>query len=188
MSIPTITVIIPVKNNPAGIALLLESLENQTLSKDQLEIIVINNGSTDHTKEIVKQFPVKLYIEKRPGSYAARNLGIKKAKGRYIAFIDSDCLATPKWLENGIKALSIKSVSAIAGQIKFIFKRSNPNIYEYLDSANKLNQKSYTQTGFSATANMFIKKEIFIKELVLKLICSIKIRGETHMVQLVRFF
>lgn len=163
MSSLKLTVIVPVKNNPVGIALLLESLKKQSLSKEEFEVIVIDNGSTDHTREIIKHFPVKLCIEKKLGSYASRNLGIKKAKGNYLAFIDSDCIASPKWLEMGVNAISNKKVSLVAGRIQFLFKELEPNVYEYLDSVTKLNQKSYVKTGFGATANLFVKREVFTK-------------------------
>ena len=120
---PLISVIIPVKNNPVGITLLLESLKKQTLSKNQFEIIVVDNGSTDHTREVIEQFSVKLFTKKTPGSYSARNLGIKKAKGRYVVFTDSDCITSPKWLESGVKVLSLRDTSIVAGHVKFIFRK-----------------------------------------------------------------
>jgi len=55
-------------------------------------------------------------------------------------------------------------VSMVAGKIKFTFNNSNPNIWEYFDAAGKLNQKSYVEnTGFGATANLFVRKTMFDK-------------------------
>ena len=158
-----ISVVIPVKNNPVGIALLLESLKKQTLPNNPFEIIVVDNGSTDHTAKVVKQLKAKLFSCTKPGSYAARNLGVKKAKGKYIAFTDSDCIATHNWLAQGLRDIKQNSSGILAGKISFLFQDGTPNVCEYLDSANKLNQKSYARSGFSATANMFIKKSTLLK-------------------------
>jgi len=160
---PVISVVIPVKNNPLGLALLLGSLKRQTLSPQQFEVIVVDNGSIDQTKSVAQLFPVRLVSCSKPGSYAARNMGVKKSRGQHIAFIDSDCIAHPNWLKNGLKVLKQKQTSLVGGKIEFIFKNSTPSIFEYLDSANKLNQRGYVSSGFAATANMFVKKDIFKK-------------------------
>jgi len=157
---PLVSIVIPVKNNPVGLALLLESIFRQKFSGD-FEVIVVDNDSSDHTREVARQFPVRLFNQKKEGSYAARNLGIKNTRSSTIAFIDSDCLPSRTWLGEGLMALKKKDIDVVAGDIKFIFKKNKPNIYEYLDSVRKLKQKSYVKSGFSATANMFIKKNIF---------------------------
>ena len=90
-----ISVIIPVYNTKKYIARCLNSIISQTF-KD-FEIIVIDDGSTDNSKNIIKDIMTKHtdvainYIyQKNAGQAAARNLGISKAKGEYISFVDSD--------------------------------------------------------------------------------------------------
>lgn len=91
---PKISIIVPVYNVETYVEKCLKSLLEQTL--EEIEIIVVNDGSTDHSKEIVqkimKQFPDKIvYKEKENGGLSdARNYGINYAKGEYIAFFDSD--------------------------------------------------------------------------------------------------
>ncbi|OGM08897.1 hypothetical protein A2159_02760, partial [Candidatus Woesebacteria bacterium RBG_13_34_9] len=89
---PTISVIIPTYNRALTIKRAIDSVLNQTYQ--DFEIIVIDDRSTDNTEEVVKIFnDEKLkYIrhEKNKGGSAARNTGIKVAKGEYIAFLDSD--------------------------------------------------------------------------------------------------
>ena len=89
-----ISVIVPVYNVEAYVEKCLKTLVEQTL--EDIEIIVVNDGSTDKSKEIIqkimKQFPEKMvYIEKENGGLSdARNYGMPYAKGEYIAFLDAD--------------------------------------------------------------------------------------------------
>ena len=88
-----VSVIVPVYNVEKYIKKCLESLVNQTLR--DIEIIVVNDGSQDKSKEIiaeyVRKYPNIVYVEKENGGLSdARNYGMKYAKGDYIAFVDSD--------------------------------------------------------------------------------------------------
>ena len=165
------SVVIPVYNNPDGLKKVLASLVKQEFPKNEYEIIVVDNGSTDDTLDIAKTFTknfpdlVQHFVENKiKSSYAARNTGIKVAKGNVIAFTDSDCIPDKNWLIEGYKSLIQNDVSMVAGKIKFTFKNSKPNIWEYFDAAGKLNQKSYVEnTGFGATANLFVRKLMFDK-------------------------
>ena len=91
---PKVSVIVPFYNVEGYIEKCLETLVNQTLK--EIEIILVNDGSTDRSIEIVKKFikeyPEKIvYLEKENGGLSdARNFGLKHAKGEYIAFVDSD--------------------------------------------------------------------------------------------------
>jgi len=89
---PTVSVIIPTYNRAHTIGRAIKSVLNQTYQ--DFEIIVVDDGSTDNTEEVVKSFRDKRirYIQhkKNKGAAAARNTGIKSAKGKYIAFQDSD--------------------------------------------------------------------------------------------------
>jgi len=88
-----ISVIIPIYNTGKYLERCLESLINQTL-KD-IEIICIDDGSSDNSPEILKTFAqkdkrIKVLTQKNQGQSVARNVGIKEAQGEYIGFIDSD--------------------------------------------------------------------------------------------------
>ena len=87
-----VSVIVPVWNVEKYIIKCLDSLVNQTLK--EIEIIVVNDGSPDNSQKIidkyVKKYPdkVKSFIKENGGQGSARNLGIEKAKGEYISFVD----------------------------------------------------------------------------------------------------
>ncbi len=100
---PKVSVIVPVYNVEQFLPRCLESLTAQTL-KDY-EVIVVNDGSPDNSQRIIdkfaKEFPdiIKPFIKKNGGLSDARNFGIKKAKGEYIGFVDSDDFVTPQMFE-----------------------------------------------------------------------------------------
>jgi cellulose synthase/poly-beta-1,6-N-acetylglucosamine synthase-like glycosyltransferase len=112
-----ISVIIPVYNGEKVIGSCLESLLKQTLKPD--EIIVVDDGSIDKTKDIVKKFrKVKLIEQKHKGPAAARNLGARNAKGDILLFIDADCKADKKWVEEMVKPFKKRDVVGVQGRYK----------------------------------------------------------------------
>ena len=85
---PKFSVIIPVFNREKFIHRAIESVLNQ--SYKNFELIVVDDGSTDETPNIIKKYPIKIITQKNRGVSAARNAGIKASKGDIIAFLDSD--------------------------------------------------------------------------------------------------
>lgn len=88
---PDISIIVPIYNAEKYIAKCVDSLVNQT--KKELEFILINDGSTDNTEEIIKTYKdkrIKYYKNKNQGIGKTRNFGISKSTGKYIMFLDSD--------------------------------------------------------------------------------------------------
>lgn len=94
-----VSVIIPAYNSEQYIAKCIESVINQTYQN--IEIIVVNDGSSDNTASVVKQFSNVILLNKENGGLSsARNYGIKCAKGKYVIFLDSDDYIEPKFVEN----------------------------------------------------------------------------------------
>lgn len=102
------SVIIPTYNRAKYLPEAIDSVLNQTCQ--DFEIIVVDDGSTDETAEVVKSYikstiEIKYIQQENQGPGAARNSGIREAKGKYIAFIDSDEVWKPEKLEKQIKFL-----------------------------------------------------------------------------------
>lgn len=94
------SIIIPAHNEEIVITDCIRGLQNQTISNDEYEIIVVNNGSTDHTADIVRrQTGVRLLEEPIRSVGAARRLGFDAAKGDIIISTDADTIHPPLWLE-----------------------------------------------------------------------------------------
>lgn len=91
-----VSVVVPVYNTERYLRRSLDALVNQTISKEQFEIIAVNDGSTDSSHEILKEYSqrypsfFRVYNKENGGQATARNLGIQMASGDYIGFADSD--------------------------------------------------------------------------------------------------
>ena len=102
-SLAKISVIIPVHNGEKYIAQCLENILFQTYKN--LEIIVVNDGSTDKSVEIAEKYPIKLINQENSGVYVARNRGIDCATGEYIHFMDADDLINLDYYTNMVDAI-----------------------------------------------------------------------------------
>jgi glycosyltransferase involved in cell wall biosynthesis len=103
---PKVSVIIPTYNRANLIAESIKSVLNQTFT--DFEIIVVDDGSADNTKEVVESFKeprIRYIYQANKGVSCARNVGIFASKGEYIAFLDSDDIWLPQNLELKIKLL-----------------------------------------------------------------------------------
>ena len=90
---PLVSVIIPIYNVGTTIYRMIECLEQQTFQ--MFELILVNDGSTDESEEICKTIirnhqNYYLYSKENQGAFSARNLGIEKANGAYLTFLDAD--------------------------------------------------------------------------------------------------
>jgi len=100
----SVSVIIPTYNEQDNIGRCLESLLSQTLTS--FEIIVVDDGSTDFTLEIVAGFKkVKILKQKHKGPGSARNKGAKQAKGTILVFVDADMTFEKNFLKNLIRPI-----------------------------------------------------------------------------------
>ena len=157
-----ISVIVPSCNSERTISKTIKSLLNQDY-KGKYEIIVVDK-STDKTPEIVSKFPVKLIKQKSKGISAARNLGVKKAKGKIIAFIDSDCIAPKNWLTNLLKPLSDKNVMAVSGTYKTENRESIVARFTGYEIEQRHERMKNLETiDFVGGFNCAYKKSVFLK-------------------------
>jgi len=110
-----VSIIIPLYNSEAYIAQTIDSCLAQT--HDNIEIIVVENGSTDQGYQIVKSIDDKrlsVYQIPKPNAAAARNYGYHKAKGAYIVFLDADDMLAPNKIELQLTAISKKPEGWVA--------------------------------------------------------------------------
>lgn len=105
---PPLCVVIPTYNRPALLARLLESLAGQDVPADQFDVLVVSDGSTDHTDAYLESFcqshpNFRWLVQKNQGPAAARNFGLAQTMSDYVAFTDDDCLAAPDWVRETLK-------------------------------------------------------------------------------------
>ena len=115
-SLPFVSVIIPVLNGERTIRDCLVSLLRMDYPPERREILVVDNGSTDRTAEIIKSLPVSYLHEDRKGASYARNRGIEASKGEILAFTDADCVVTSGWLRELVERFENEEVGAVEGE------------------------------------------------------------------------
>ncbi len=97
---PLVSVVVTTKNEERNIRDCMESIKKQDYPN--IEIIVVDNASTDHTKENARKY-TKLVFNKGPERSAQRNFGVSKSKGKYIMYIDADMILTSTVIEECVK-------------------------------------------------------------------------------------
>jgi cellulose synthase/poly-beta-1,6-N-acetylglucosamine synthase-like glycosyltransferase len=116
---PNISVIIPAYNEEDTIGECLISLEDLDYPSEKLEIILINDGSSDNTKKVMSNYNQKLNLvlleTDGVGPSKARNIGLDCAKGEYVAFIDADCAVDREWLNELLKGFITEDVAGVGG-------------------------------------------------------------------------
>lgn len=114
---PFVSVIVPVLNREETIGRCVTSLLRASYPHDRREIVVVDNGSTDGTAEVVRGYPVRLVSETRRGLSQARNRGIEEGQGTILAFTDSDCYVSTRWLAELTEGLREDGVAAVTGDV-----------------------------------------------------------------------
>jgi glycosyltransferase involved in cell wall biosynthesis len=164
--LPFISVVIPVWNSPELIAKCLAAIGSQTYPRDRFEVLVVDNGSTDETAEVVRSFPaVTLLSEPVASSYRARNRGLRSARGECVAFTDADCIPDREWLAAAARAARRYPLAGVfAGQVDLFRASSSGSVacekYEY---AFEFDQARNVRYGVCVTANWMSRRATLLE-------------------------
>ncbi len=156
-----ISIIIPVYNSEATLEVCLKHIFLQTYT--DYEVIVVDDGSIDNSKEIAKKFSCKLIeSDKNNGAAAARNRGVKEAKGEIVCFTDSDCLVPEDWLEKISKNFENRNIGAVGGGYAYSAGKSEIEKFAFLELAYR--RKDFPEyVSCAVSNNLACRKEIFEK-------------------------
>ena len=155
-----VSVVLATHNRKELLKECLKSLFNQTYPKERYEIIVVNDGSTDGTEEVLKKYAkkapciFKCFSQENKGPSAARNLGIEHAKGEIICFTDDDCIADERWIENLVKEFTNEKVGGVGGEIVAYNPKTSVEKYARMD------QESAIRNSFLITCNAAYRKDV----------------------------
>ncbi|WP_334028743.1 glycosyltransferase [Alteromonas sp. P256] len=187
MSKPLVSVIIPVYNDEKRIIDCVTSVYEQAQLNYSLEVIVVDNGSSDNTLSVIEsELKIKykdLIVEtcEVPGSYAARNLGLSVCSGNFTAFTDSDCIVSKNWLDHHLENIEGHTNSISAGEVKFFAEDSKKTEQSAIDFENlfSMKQKDNAASGKCITANFFCYRNLFNEAGVFD--ASLKSGGDVEM-------
>lgn len=142
-----VTVGICVRNGENMLPAALDSILAQTFPQSQIQIIIVDDGSTDNTPQIIKRYAqllgdrVKAYKSTWKGLGSARNLIVNRANGEYLLFVDADEILTPQYIEKQVQAMENNPKLGITAGV---FRTLPNNLILNLEVApNIVNQKSY---------------------------------------------
>jgi len=140
---PGITVVIPAYNEEKNIGACIESILASDYSEK--EVIIVDDGSTDATREIAKAFPVTLLIQDHLGKSEALNLGVKKAKYDFVVTIDADSILEKHCLKELVAPLKDASLGASTGTSKVINTDTIWGVFQNIEyHYNNLIRKSFS--------------------------------------------
>lgn len=122
---PRVTILIAAWNEEVNILRCVASL-SKTQFTHPIEVIVINNNSSDKTQNTIDRLHVKSLFEKRQGCGPARQHGQEQAMGKYVLLADADCFYPPCWVENMINELQRPGTVCVYGRYSFISEKGFP--------------------------------------------------------------
>jgi len=166
---PSVSIIIPVYNDPSGLEETLDCLVAQVFPKDQYEIIVVDNGSTDNTSEIGKKYAdqfhdtIRFVLENKvQGSYAARNKGIEISLGKLLIFLDANVTVGSDYIEKVNDRFRKSNVDYLGCNVKMRIKQSSVSSrYNFIHGFNIEN--SIQNENYTPTCNLIVKRKIINK-------------------------
>ena len=160
------SVIIPFKNSESTLSKCIQSITSQTYNQEDYEIICVDNASTDSSKDIIdkfiKRYPklIKVITSNANTVSGVRNDGAAVAKGEFLAFLDSDCVAPTWWLQHAVHVINkIKNVGALGGFGKYC---RDDNFLMQIWNRN-VKPKSSGYIDWLPACDFFIDKELFLR-------------------------
>ncbi len=117
-----LSIVIPTKNRADLLRKTLDSIEKQPADQNIFEVIIIDNGSIDRTKEIAGEYKRKIkncryFYDARPGLHVGRNKGLLESRGELIAYLDDDVILFPNWINTVMNAFEDEEVVYVGGSV-----------------------------------------------------------------------
>lgn len=186
-----ISIITPVYNTAEYLDECFGSIEKQTIDKSLIEVIIINDGSTDNSLEIINQYLKKhsnwhLINQHNQGQSISRNNAISRAKGEYITFLDSDDYLREDALEVMLKAANNDDIDLVVSKlVKFDSKGKYPY---YSDKVLK-KERTFTFSEYLAVCQaMALTSKLYKKELIKDIKFIPNVKHEDNYFSLLTFY
>jgi mycofactocin system glycosyltransferase len=167
-TLPDISIVIPVKDRSGELQRCLTSLSILNYPQEKLQVIVVDDGSSDDSPQVAREFGAILVPSGGTGRgpAAARNVGASLASGEILAFIDSDCSASKEWLNELIPAFNNPAMAAVGGQVDGMCSASAVDRYESIMSSLSLGSRERSGSGGNDTfylpsCNLLVRRSAF---------------------------
>ncbi len=165
------SIIIATYNRINEIKEILESIEQLDFSKKDFELVIVDDGSTDSTRQFLDTYKTEIqlsyFYQENKGPGEARNLGMQKAIGDYFIFVDSDCILPTEWLRKINENLKINHYDAFGGPDTFhesfsdLLKAINYSMTSFLGTGGTRGKKNSVTKFYPRSFNMGISRKIF---------------------------
>lgn len=167
--LPQLAVIVPVRNRPGEIRRCLEGVR-ASAGQHLIELIVVDNGSTDDTAAVAAACGVHVVSEPVPNRCNARNRGAREAAAPWLAFLDSDCVPNPQWIPALLAAIALlppeSPTTLIAGPV--LAAPPATTVEAYITERRWIDQEKFLTPGrrfsppFAATANLAVRRDVYL--------------------------
>lgn len=159
-AVPEVTVCVSTRNRAARLPRLVACLESQTIGADRMEAVIVDNGSTDDTWEVLTDLAARAQFELRvyrnppgKGPAAGRNRAWRDARAALCAFTDDDCAPTSRWLEAAVTAIGGRHIVA-AGAVS-----PAPADRDLIGPFTRWTFANEAIARWGATANLIVRKD-----------------------------
>lgn len=160
MDRPSVSIIIPAKNEENNIRYCLGALRALDFPGKAFEVIVVDNGSSDATVSIVEEYGYAAHIEPHLSLSGLRNFGARVASGEILAFLDADCVPEKDWLKNALDALSVTEVGCTGSTP---VAPANGGWVERVWSSFRTRRRNRCYTSWINSSNLLVKSDLFAK-------------------------
>ena len=168
-ALPGVSIVIPVKDRAEELERCLASLAALDYPHENIEVIVVDDGSRDESTQVARRFGALVVPSGGTGRgpAAARNVGARAAGKEFLAFIDSDCTASPEWLRELIPAFNDAGMAAVGGDVAGMCTASRVDRYEAVMSSLTLGSRerfgsSGDDTFYLPSCNLLLRRILFL--------------------------
>lgn len=155
----SVSIIIPVLNAERFISDCLSHILKLDPGQVDYEVLVVDNGSTDKTLQLVKTFPVKFIVEPKVTISRLRNIGAQRTSGSILAFLDADCLVPPTWIINCLQIFKDSSIGATGCWYQL---PPNPTFTERTwDIVTKLRREKIGDIDWVPSGDLIVRRNVF---------------------------
>lgn len=155
-----VSVIIPAKNEGARIHRCLDSLAPLVHEEIVGKIIVVDNGSTDNTIQIAKEYGCSIVSEPTRTVAGLRNAGAQRADTEYLAFLDADMIASEQWLECALGHFKDPNIACVTGLLNI---PTDHTWVEHIWTLNRKSPKNVYQVRWAPSGNLIVRNDVFRK-------------------------